>query len=87
MTTPENPTTGYTWQQQVSGAAAAAIDMTKSSYEPAAENMIGGGGVRTFTFEVEDTVDMNGMGFSLEFVDARPWEMNSDGPFEASDVI
>ena len=43
--------------------------------------------MRTFTFDVEDAVGMNGKGFSLEFVDKRPWEMNSDGPFDPSDVI
>ena len=48
--------------------------------------MIGAGGYRTFYFDVQDSAS-NYDSFSLEFLEARPWEMNSYGTFEPTHAI
>ena len=86
ITTAENPTTGYSWQQQIMGEAAEAVSMIETSYAPPDTNLVGAGGVRTFKYLVDAAANSNG-NFNLEFVDARPWEMQENGPFDPTKVV
>jgi inhibitor of cysteine peptidase len=69
---PENPTTGFRWQQKEPQASARVLAAIGDSYEPSGHGRVGGGGVRIFRFAA------HGSGAAaLHFTLARPWEQSS----------
>lgn len=63
----ENPTTGYSWN--VSASPGLSLVDDKYVQDPAAEGMVGAGGVHNWTFEVVEEGTQN-----ISAVYKRPWE-------------
>jgi|SRR5215213_5505064 len=68
---PENPTTGYVWTPDVKEGTGTAY-LSGSKYTPANESGIGGGGVRTFTVNVQSSGSA-----TIEMKLRRQWEPES----------
>ncbi|MDI9632869.1 MAG: protease inhibitor I42 family protein [Methanolinea sp.] len=65
LSLPENPSTGYRWDLDVSGV----VELVRSSYRPPDSRLLGAPGTRTWHFVVKRT----GEG-EISAVYRRPWE-------------
>jgi inhibitor of cysteine peptidase len=68
---PENPTTGFRWTEDKVDPLC--VEAQGSSFSPARDGAVGGGGERTFSFQVKGEGGTGNIGLKLK----RQWEADA----------